>query len=251
MGFGVEDGFDRDLPGRTAPVADLPGGDQLVAPFDPRGAGLSGQGGVGEVDVEHQVPSGVALGVGAGSRQARPAGGPGPGSAAVGRAHRPRPHGAHPGCPASRGPSTAAATAATACSRSWASARSSSPCTSKVPSTESWRCSMVKCRPSARARRRCFGQVGHVVRDRLLHQPLQLDRSDLVREPRHLPIHKPRRLRGEEEGVVGDPPRLPRHQVTLGHALATRVGAGGAVRGRGRRTASPPPWTARSRRRTR
>ena len=37
VGGGVEDGFDDHLAGRTAQVAELAGGDQVVAVFDGRG----------------------------------------------------------------------------------------------------------------------------------------------------------------------------------------------------------------------
>ena len=64
-----------------------------------------------------------------------------------------------------------------------------------------------------------FGFVGHVAADRLVDQPVELDRADPVRGRRHVPVHKPRGVHGQEEGLLGDPARQPRPQVTGLHPL--------------------------------
>ena len=64
----------------------------------------------------------------------------------------------------------------------------------------------MKYRPSACSRRRRLGFVGHVAADRLVDQPVELDRvrSGARSAPRAGP-QTTRRL-GEEEGLLGDPP---------------------------------------------
>ena len=58
-----------------------------------------------------------------------------------------------------------------------------------------------------------FGFGGHVPADRLVHQPVELAGSDPVRGRRHVPVHKRRRVLGQEEGLLGDPAAQPRPQV--------------------------------------
>ena len=77
-----------------------------------------------------------------------------------------------------------------------------------------------------------LGEVGHVRRDRLLHQAFELDGADLVRHVSHVPVHERRRLRGQQQGLVGDPARQPRPQVTLDHAAPHPREPVGAARGR-------------------
>ena len=73
-----------------------------------------------------------------------------------------------------------------------------------------------------------FGLLRHEPADRLIDDPVELDRADLVRHRRHLHVHEPRRLdaEGTADGFVGDPPGLPRRQVT---ALDSRPQSGEPV----------------------
>ena len=246
-------GFTVIFPGACAPVADLAGGAQLVAlPRASRCRRLRG------------LPC-------SGGRRARPAAG-------VRRwvSRQARHNIRSPGVPRSRAISRAgelsdrggtadvqrvflspnsfkwAASPAMACSRSSASARSSSPCTGtgagvgdlllldgEVPA--------VGLRQPA-----VLGQVGHERGDRLVHQPFELDGSDLVRHGCDVPVHERRRRLGEQQGLVRDPAGQPRPEITLDHTVATSAGQPvGELQGVADVSADRRRWTLRSRRRTR
>ena len=137
-------------------------------------------------------------------------------------------------------------------SSSRASAMSSSPWTARVPSKELHLAGLDREVPAVGVFEAAgLGFGGHVAADRLVHQPVQLDGADPVRGRRHVPIHKPRRIHGQQEGLLGDPPAPATAANDRTAPAATLAAAGSGVRGRGRRTASPHPSKSRERRRTR
>ena len=119
-----------------------------------------------------------------------------------------------------------AATAWIAVSSSIASARSSSPWTARVPSKEcTWRDSTVKYRPSACSRRRASASTG-------MYRPIA---SSTSRSSGTGPIRcavgatcrstNPAASMGQEEGLLGDPPRQPRPQTTRTAPASTPAGS--------------------------
>ena len=64
-----------------------------------------------------------------------------------------------------------------------------------------------------------LGLLGHELGDRGLDQPVELTDAEPVRKRRDPGVHERRGLHRERQGGLGDPPRLPRHQVTTSDAL--------------------------------
>ena len=226
VGFEVQDRLHDHLAGRAAPVADLAGGDQLVALLEPGGADAF-EGCPGEVDVEDDLSLRVGW-----FRDGR-------------------------GAPSSTTVNSLRSRA------SWW--RASSPTAaarrtlreSSEPRSFSWAANagdglfevqgvgqvelavhgagagvgdlllLDREVPAVRLRQPAFlGQLGHERRDRLVHQPFQLDGSDPVRHRRDVPVHKRRRLRVRGGGSGRRSAGPATAAVTVDHR-ATPAGAGG------------------------
>ena len=109
------------------------------------------------------------------------------------------------------------APAATAASRSRASARSSSPYTLLVPGQRGLPRVDGEGPAVGGLAAAAFGLLGHEPPDRLLDEPVELGGADLVRDVGDVAVDVRGRLQRQEHGRAGDPAGPPRGQVALDH----------------------------------
>ena len=249
---GSSTGSHGDRPGGAAPLADLAGGDRGLAALQDGRQAVETQRVLGEVDVAGR-PSARLRGFETGAE--RPPQPPTPrsgrGRSGLGRARRRPWRGGRRASRRSRAGGAGAAMPVMASSRSRASARSRTPWISLVPSKETCCRSMVKCRSSNLARRRCSTSSG--MNRAVASSTSRVSWTGPSSCATGAACRSTNAAASGERVIVFSATRRARHagKPPLDHPSPRPRAAGAGAPAPGRRSASRTPWTVRWRRRTR